>query len=270
MKLRIAHKTVYRFDEPMRGVVQSHRLTPASCDSQSVMEWDVAVEGGTKGAAFRDGAGDWIETVSVRNMVSELVIDVTGIVETRDLNGVLGGHKEIVAPQVYLRRGWTTRADRAMQELARDAISGAGSVLDQAHALSEAVRDAIEYRPGQTDAGTTAAEALALGFGVCQDHAHVMVGAAISLGIPARYVSGYLYSASGDQMAEASHAWAELYVPDLGWVGFDASNAVCPDERYIRLGSGFDAVDAAPIRGVATGPGQERLDVDLTVEHVQQ
>jgi len=89
------------------------------------------------------------------------------------------------------------------------------------------------------------------------------VAAAISLEIPARYVTGYLH-AEGD-IAEASHAWAELYVQDFGWVGFDASNRVCPDESYIRLGSGFDSIDAAPIRGVSQGAGVEALNVDVSV-----
>ena len=76
-------------------------------------------------------------------------------------------------------------------------------------------------------------------------------------------MTGYLHAVGA--IAEASHAWAELYVRDLGWVGFDASNRVCPDERYIRLGSGFDAIDAAPIRGVSQGSGAEALSVDVTI-----
>ena len=270
MKLQVRHTTLYRFDQPMRGVVQSHRLTPSICDNQTVIAWDVAVPGAQRGAMFRDGAGDLIATMSVRGLISELEITVTGEVVTHDLAGVLRGHRETVPPMVYLRHTRATRPDRAIEELARETVSGTGSVLEQAHALSAAVLQAVAYMPGQTQAETTAAEALAQGCGVCQDHAHLMVAAAISVEIPARYVAGYLYSAAGDEMAEASHAWAELYVPDLGWVGFDASNQSSPDENYIRLGSGYDAVDAAPIRGVSQGAGMERLDVDVAVEQVQQ
>jgi transglutaminase-like putative cysteine protease len=97
-----------------------------------------------------------------------------------------------------------------------------------------------------------------------------MIAAARTLEIPARYVSGYLFSGEGDARAEASHAWAELWIEGLGWVGFDASNDCCPDERYIRLGSGFDAIDGAPIRGISQGAGVEKLEVSVDVAQVQQ
>ncbi len=106
--------------------------------------------------------------------------------------------------------------------------------------------------------------------GVCQDHSHALIAAALSLGIPARYVTGYLFASDEEGGHEASHAWAEVFVTGLGWVGFDASNGVCPDDRYIRLGSGGDALEASPIRGVSRGAGSERLDVEVTVNQVQQ
>ncbi len=270
MRLEVHHRTVYRFDAPMRGVVQSHRLTPARSDSQHIIAWQVEIPGATKGASFRDGAGDLVETVTVRGQVVELAVEVTGTVETSDEAGVLRGHREIVSPLVYLRRAPATRADQVIRDLAGAAVAGAGDALSQGHALSHAVRQAVEYRPGATDASTTAAEALGLGYGVCQDHAHLMIAAALSVDIPARYVAGYLFAEGGGVMAEASHAWAELYVEDLGWVGFDASNEVCPDDRYIRLGSGFDATDAAPIRGVSQGAGVEKLDVEVSVQQAAQ
>ena len=104
MRLQIAHKTVYRFDAPMLGVVQSHRLTPCRCDSQRVISWEVTVAGGRHGASFRDGAGDAVDTVSLRGKVEALAIEVAGEVETTDTAGVLRGHRESVPPLVYLRR----------------------------------------------------------------------------------------------------------------------------------------------------------------------
>ncbi len=270
MRLQVSHKTLYRFDAPMRGVVQSHRLTPATSDGQSVISWQITVPVATKGASFRDGAGDLVETVTVRGQVDEFEVTIEGVVETTDLAGVLRGHLERVSPLVYLRRAPATRADEAIRTLAAEAVKGADGALACGHALSSAVRKAVDYSPGTTNASTTAAEALEQGRGVCQDHAHLMIAAALSVDIPARYVAGYLFAEGGGVMAEASHAWAELYVVGLGWVGFDASNQVCPDDRYIRLGSGFDAVDAAPIRGVSQGAGVERLDVDVSVQQVAQ
>ena len=272
MRLRVDHETVYHFDPPMRGVVQSLRLHPTQCENQQVIDWAVHVEGAARGAAFRDGAGDWVETVMLLGPVDRVTVGVAGEVETTDKGGVLHGNRERVPPEAYLRPSRATTADRALEELARDTVSGLSptAVLDRAHALSGAVSNAIAYTPGQTEHGTTAAEALALGRGVCQDHAHALIAAALVLEIPARYVTGYLFSTEEEGEHEASHAWAELRIPDLGWVGFDASNKTCPDERYIRLGSGADAAEAAPIRGVLDGNGAENLDVRVVVKQSQQ
>ncbi|MEO1195974.1 MAG: transglutaminase family protein [Pseudomonadota bacterium] len=270
MRLAVAHKTVYRFDPPMRAVVQSLRLTPSAFEGQQVIDWTVTVQDSERGASFRDGAGDWIETASVPGPVSQVVVDVKGTVETSDLTGVLKGHRELVPPLAYLEHTRATRPDAGVTALAETAVKDIpdSAPLDRAHALCHAVRDAIIYTPGQTEESTTAAEALALGHGVCQDHAHAMIAAAHVLGMPARYVTGYLHA--GGPASEASHAWAEVYIDALGWVGFDASNGVSPDENYIRIGSGHDAVQAAPIRGVAQGQGTEALDVELSVTQSQQ
>jgi transglutaminase-like putative cysteine protease len=263
MRLDIKHDTTYRFGQPMRGVAQSLRLTPSQFEGQTTLDWTVSIDGAMRGAAFRDGAGDWIETAVVMGPVESVVVEVSGTVETTDLNGVLRGHRERIRPTVYLRHTGFTRPDPALRDLAETAVAEAGGDLERAHALANAIGEAIDYTPGRTDPHTTAAEALEAGQGVCQDHAHTLIAAALSLSIPARYVTGYLYAEGG--IAEASHAWAELHVPDLGWVGFDASNGVCPNETYVRLGSGYDSVDAAPIRGIAQGAGSETLDVDVSV-----
>ncbi len=270
MRLSVSHKTTYRFDPPMRGVVQSLRLTPSVFEGQQTIDWAVSIDGAERGASFRDGAGDWIETVSLTGEVSEVTIAVEGVVETVDLTGVLKGHRERVPPLAYLAETRATRAEAAMIELARNTIDSipAGEVLERAHALTKAVNEAITYTPGTTEEMTTASEALAQGRGVCQDHAHALISAAHVLGIPARYVTGYLHA--GGDASEASHAWSELFVDGLGWVGFDASNGVCPDANYIRLGSGDDAQGAAPIRGLALGQGQEALDVEVSVSQAQQ
>lgn len=272
MRLSVRHATNYRFDPPMRGVVQSLRLTPSLCESQTVIAWSVQVPRAERGAAFRDGAGDWVETATTLGPVEAVEVIVEGEVETVDTGGVLRGHRERMPPAAYLTFTRATRPDRALAALAEAAVAGIGEadVLNMAHALTDAVAEAIAYTPGETGEGTTAAEALALGHGVCQDHAHALIAVARHLEIPARYVTGYLFASDSGGAPEASHAWAELHVPDLGWVGFDASNGVCPDERYIRLGSGIDAGEAAPIRGVSQGAGDEKLDATVVVDQVQQ
>lgn len=264
MLLKVDHLTRYAYDHPVRAVVQSHRLTPSVFDGQRVLDWSVTVTGGAKGAQFRDGAGDILSSWTVKGPVEGIEVRVTGIVETVDLAGVLRGHRETVPPDCYLRDTPATAADTALRELAAVA-RGAEGPLAAAHALAAAVAEAIAYRPGVTEARTTAAEALALGEGVCQDHAHALIAVARVAGLPARYVSGYLFADARGEPHEAAHAWAEIHVAGLGWVGFDPANRCCPDARYIRLGSGFDAQDAAPIRGVAQGAGAEALDVSVSV-----
>ena len=123
----------------------------------------------------------------------------------------------------------------------------------------------VVYTVGATHAGTTAEEALKQGSGVCQDHAHVFVAAARVLGFPARYVSGYLMMNDTIDQA-ASHAWAEAYVAALGWVAFDASNGISPDERYVRMAVGRDYRDAMPVSGIRLGWAEEQLAVAITVE----
>ena len=269
MLLQIEHLTLYRYETPARGVVQSHRLMPSTCAGQAVVAWEVTVSGGVTGGGFRDGAGDWVQGWSVPGPVSEIAVQVRGQVATTDTAGVLRGHRETISPDVYLVQTAATALTGDLPTLAK-AGQGAASLLAAAHDLSWAVSQAVAYQPGTTHAHTTAAEALALGVGVCQDHAHVLCAVARANRIPARYVSGYLSSDAQGAGHEAAHAWAELYITGLGWVGFDPANACCPDDRYVRLGSGLDSRDAAPIRGSARSTGAEWLDVTVAVQAMQQ
>lgn len=268
MKLRISHQTVYRYEPPVRNIVQSLRLTPSVFEGQKTHDWTIEVTGGIRGPGFRDGAGDWISGWTVRGPAEEITISVAGRVETRDTAGVLRGHREMIHPLAYLRHSAATEPAAPLAALAAS-VAGAGDSLDLAHRLSAAVSEAIAYRPGVTAAQTTAAEALELGEGVCQDHAHALIALARLRDLPARYVSGYLHATVDGETRDAAHAWAEIHVGGLGWVGFDAANACCPDDRYVRLGSGLDAQDAAPIRGIAMGQGAERLDVAVQVEDIE-
>ncbi|WP_135450283.1 transglutaminase family protein [Tabrizicola caldifontis] len=268
MRLTVDHVTRYSYDHPVRSVVQSHRLTPSVFAGQQVIDWEITVSEGTKGSTHRDGAGDQVQGWTIAGPVSAVEVRVRGTVDTTDLAGVLRGHRETVAPEVYLRTTAPTRADVALESLARTV--GDSDLLSLAHSLSTLVSEAIAYRPGVTHAHTTAAEALALGEGVCRDHAHALIAMARVRGIAARYVSGYLFAAQDGTPHEAAHAWAELHVPGLGWIGFDPANRCCPDDRYIRLGSGFDAQDAAPIRGVARGGAREAMDVTVAVLQAAQ
>ncbi|MBJ3762077.1 transglutaminase family protein [Maribius pontilimi] len=271
MRLTITHRTRYRFDTPKRSLTQSLRLWPTEFDGQSVEHWSIDVEGhmAERGAAFRDGAGDWVETLSMRG-VSDVTLKVHGTVETKDLTGFVKGLREKVSPIAYLRPSPMTRLDDALRDLSADAVAGIDNALDRGHALARAVTQAIAYTPGSTESDTTAAQALEQGQGVCQDQTHALIALARAAGMPGRYVTGYLHASADGAAHEASHAWAELWIDDMGWVGFDAANSCCPDDKYVRVGSGLDAVAAAPIRGMAIGGGTEQLDVDVSVQDAGQ
>ncbi len=125
MLLTVDHVTRYHYDQPVRGVVQSHRLTPSVFDGQRVLDWEVTVTDGLMGGGFRDGAGDWVQGWSVQGPVSEIVVTVRGTVETTDLIGVLRGHREFVPPQCYLRETYSTTMDAALVDLAAT-VQGVG------------------------------------------------------------------------------------------------------------------------------------------------
>ena len=133
------------------------------------------------------------------------------------------------------------------------------------HALLDLVADLVGYESGHTHSGTTAEEALEAGHGVCQDQAHAFISAARLMGFPARYVSGYLMMEERVEQ-EGSHAWAEAYVDGLGWVGFDAANRMSPDDRYLRVATGLDYKEAAPISGMRLGDSGEAMFVSLQVQ----
>ncbi len=132
--------------------------------------------------------------------------------------------------------------------------------------LSDRLHDVFQYTPGSTSAASPIEEILTSGHGVCQDYAHVMIAVARSWRVPARYVSGYLYvsgSPDGQAWSNATHAWVECLLPELGWVGFDPTNRSLADERHVRIATGRDYLDISPTRGVRQGGGETRLEVDV-------
>jgi transglutaminase-like putative cysteine protease len=158
-----------------------------------------------------------------------------------------------------------TRPGPKLRALLREVGTDRDDRLDWLHRLSASVRDAVAYRLGETGVRTTAEQAVEQGGGVCQDHAHVFIAAARMADIPARYVSGYLMMDDRIEQ-DATHAWAEAHVDGLGWVGFDVSNGISPDRRYVRVATGRDYRDAAPVTGVSVGGRSAGMEVQVAVE----
>jgi transglutaminase-like putative cysteine protease len=263
MLISVRHVTRYAYTQLVGYTVQSIRLTPAPFKGQRIAEWHVRVAGCRTPLEFRDGFGNTVQLVTVSTPHTELVIEAGGTVETQDCSGVVDGPAKSIPPRVFLKETARTRPDAAIRSLAQ-ATAGSGRI-ERLHALAAAVRDRVEYVKGATDAHTEAADALGDGRGVCQDHAHIFISAARALGIPARYVTGYLLLDDPDP-ASANHAWAEAFVEGLGWVGFDVANRICPTDRYVRLACGLDAGYTAPIVGSRRGGAGESLEVRVAVQ----
>lgn len=264
MRLRVRHQTAYSYDAPIAAAIQTLRLTPRTYEGLSVVHWRVWSDHRRELPMFIDGYGNPTHCHAVNQPHADATVFVDGEVETTATHGIVRGAPEPLPPLFFLRRTPLTAPDPALEALARQATPQ-GSVLKQLHALLNLVRDKVDYLHGATDVATTASEALAAGAGVCQDHAHIFIAAARLLGIPARYVGGYLWSGPEAREYQATHAWAEAFVHDLGWVGFDPSNRICPTEAYIRTSIGLDYRSAAPVRGVRRGAGAETLSVAVNV-----
>ena len=268
MRLKINHTTEYQYADPVQYSLQRLRLTPKSQPGQIVRDWKTTVHGAHLEAGYTDHFGNHVDLVSTNAEQVTIRIVAEGEVDTEDRAGVFGPHQGFVPLWLYLRETPLTKPGKLVRELARS-ISGDGE-LARMHALMKAVHDTVAYKPGETASDTTAEQALEQKVGVCQDHAHIMIAAARHLGLPARYVSGYLLMEASDDQT-ASHAWAEVHLPGLGWVGFDAANDVCPDDRYVRLSSGLDYKDdAAPISGMVVGHTAETMSVAIRVEKAGQ
>ena len=264
MQLNIRHTTTYRYDQPVDYALQKVRLRPQKSTVQSVLNWDIAVAGGVIETHYNDHYGNHVDLVNVDRGAQEVKITANGTVDTHDPSGVLGkvyGH----APLWHFAQATdATTAGAGIRELA-DGVGAAADRVEALHRLSDRILIAAPYALGKTTNTTLAEEALQIGAGVCQDHAQIFIAAARAQGISARYVSGYLMI--NDQIdQDATHAWAEAHVDGLGWVGFDVSNGVSPDEKYVRIAIGRDARDASPNEGMRLGAAQEQMIVSLQVQ----
>ncbi len=264
MRLSIRHATTYRFSIPVNHGLQRLRLKPKDTHGQIIRKWDMKLEGARAEVEYEDHNHNATVLVSLEPGVSEVSATCEGIVDTTDKAGIIGHHAGHMPLWVFLRPTPLTRAGLKVRALVASVEEDRANTLDFLHALSHAVRNTIGYRTGVTDVDTSAEQALAAGYGVCQDQAHVFISAGRLIGVPMRYVGGYLMM--NDRIdQEAGHGWAEAHVDGIGWIGFDLSNGICPDERYVRVASGCDYREAAPVTGIATGVGEISLSVDVSV-----
>ncbi|WP_192248048.1 transglutaminase family protein [Mesorhizobium silamurunense] len=263
MRLKIIHRTEYRYDAPVQYLLQRLRLLPVNGPTQTVASWAIKVDGAREEVRFTDHFGNDTRLVSAEGGHHTIIVEAAGEVTTRDTAGVSGAHHGFAPLWLFGQQTLLTTVGDGIRELA--GAAGEGSDIERLHRLMGTIRERVDYKPGATSVVTPAEEALALKSGVCQDHSHIFAAAARAMGFPARYVSGYLMMDAAVEQA-ASHAWAEAHVPGLGWVAFDPANGISPDERYVRVATGRDYRDASPVSGILLGQAEEKLAVTVTVE----
>ncbi|MEJ0013248.1 MAG: transglutaminase family protein [Bauldia sp.] len=268
MRIRIRHETAYAYATPATRAIEVLRLSPRGHDGQFILDWRIDVDHDCRLDQSSDPFGNTLHAFTAEGPLNGLTIVAEGQIETNDTAGVINGQIERFPPLIFLRDTTLTTSNAAIRDFA-DTIAGreAGSPLKVMHAVMHGIRERLRFKVDATDTGTSATEAFGLGQGVCQDFAHIFIAAARHLGIPSRYVSGYLCRDDYIQQ-EAGHAWAEALIPDLGWVGFDPANGVSPTEAYVRAAIGLDYLGAAPIRGVRYGGSGETLAVHVHVADI--
>ena len=266
MRLRIAHSTTYRYEPSATGIIQILRMTPGSHDGQYVAEWQIDVSTDSRLDMHEDAFGN-VTHVMTHGAIEDLTITVGGLIETHDTGGVLRGTDERFPPSLFLRATSLTGVNTAMAAFSRELRSESEhDVLGFLHALMLQINDHMTFDEDPTNSGTSAAEAFALKRGVCQDYAHIFIACARSVGVPSRFISGHFLRSDGMVNQQAGHAWAEAFVPDLGWVAFDPANAICATDAHARVAMGLDYLGAAPVRGTRYGGGAEVLTVAVKVD----
>jgi transglutaminase-like putative cysteine protease len=272
MRLRISHLTNYRYETSATSVIQMLRLTPRNHDGQYVARWRIDVSTDCWLHQHEDAFGNITHAFTADGSFQTLAVMVEGEVETRDTEGIMRGTVERFPPSLYLRETRLTSADANIARLAAACRNASGDdALEVLHRILERVHEEMTFDTDPTHAATTAVEAFTLRRGVCQDLTHIFIAAARNLGIPARYIGGYFCRGDGVSEQEAGHAWAEAFLPELGWVAFDATNGICGTDAHVRVAVGLDYLGAAPLRGARTGGRGEELSVQVRViEEAQQ
>lgn len=258
MRLIIDHQTRYHYADVVRRSTQYLRLTPHSTARQQILSWELELPG--EATCTTDGYGNILHVLSLESPHEGILIRARGEVEICD-DAPEGEEHSLISPLSYLRPTPLTRPTPALQDLAKACLPEEPTLADL-QSLMARILVLMPYQPGSTDATFSADEALASGSGVCQDHTHVFLTCCRHAGLPARYVSGYLYSQDNSHVA--MHAWAEVWIEER-WHTFDVTNLTSSTSEHLKLAVGMDYLDACPVRGVRYGGGCEQLQSQAQV-----
>jgi transglutaminase-like putative cysteine protease len=258
----IRHITRYRYTAPVNYSIQTLHLTPRSDYHQRMLRWNIEAPGDLEEQV--DAYGNVTHTLTLNRAHDEIELRVTGQVDIDPIaQGVLAVEDSRLPVHAYCVPTRLTEADGVIRDFCRSVLPDGLHRPEDSLLLAEAICDKVAYQPGTTDVTTAASQVLGIGRGVCQDHAHLFLACVRGMGVPARYVSGYLYTTVEHA---ASHAWADVWLPDLGWSSIDITNRQAASEFHCRLAVGRDYDSAAPVRGVRNGGGDEVMTVMVQVQ----
>lgn len=275
-RLRIVHRTGFTYKLPAQASYNEARMLPAHSGDQFVLSTTLEISPSAIQHSYVDYWGTRVSTFEVLTPHTELSVTATSLVEVRPGDGTVPTmtwdelenlSESSVHFVEHLRSTRLTAAHPEVEKMAADARDSGASPHETAMLIAKAVHDRIEYQRGVTGVHSTGADAWVAGKGVCQDFAHVAIGALRSLGIPARYVSGYLHPKPNAEIGETvtgeSHAWVEWYAGS--WHGYDPTNLIDIGERHVLVARGRDYTDVSPLRGVYAGPSASSIFVRVEI-----
>jgi transglutaminase-like putative cysteine protease len=274
MILKVEHTTLFEYVSPIYETATEVRLEPASNGIntlQRCVNFNLLLNPEATIFEYTDFYGNKVHHFNILQSHKRVEITATSVVETVPGSEGIEEQNEIYLMDFCCESRYV-HFDTAIRNVAGP-FRGMKDLYQQALDICHHINTTFRYEPGVTDVHSTSAVVMALGRGVCQDFAHIMIAVCRNLGIPARYVSGYLYGGTStpDGRDEASHAWCEIYCgPGKGWIGFDPTHStLLVDERYIKIGSGRDYDDVPPVRGTYKGTSSEKLSVAVRVSSLE-
>ena len=277
MYYTIRHTTRFRYSKPISESIMEVRIQPRSEGNQYCLDFQLRTSPRSNIMNYRGEFGNRVHHFDIPNSHNQLTITAQALVDVTAPSPL----PEALTPQAWDELDALTGSDDYWDTLMPSHFANPSELLyELAHELDVRRRDdpltalrdlnsaiykTFAYSPKTTRVDSPIDEALSLRKGVCQDFAHIMITLARHLQIPCRYVSGYLYRGERRSLGEATHAWVEAYLPDLGWVGFDPTNNTVTDERHVRVAIGRDYADVPPTRGVFRGKAESELTVTVRI-----
>jgi transglutaminase-like putative cysteine protease len=279
MKLQVYHRTHYAYAAPVRESFNEARLQPTSADGQLCHNFLLKVLPSTRLSHYVDFQLNCVHLFDLTEPHQTLTVEATSVVTTSAARVLDADQRSTPLDQMERACGRLERCHDFLQtsrfvepspeawRLGLDLAADLTDAWQVARTVMDHIHSTFVYTPAATHVHTHMRDVLRTKRGVCQDFAHVMLGVCRSLKIPCRYVSGYLYNGPADRLrgAQASHAWVEVYLPELGWHGLDPTNNGQPDERYVKVAVGRDYADVAPLKGTYRGTGERKMTVDVLV-----